>query len=385
MKIVGIICEYNPLHTGHARQIRAIRSLYGENCAIVCLMSGNFVQRGQPAIFHKMVRAEAALKCGADLVLELPVNYALRSAEGFAAGGVSILSGFCDELCFGAESGDGPGLMETAKALRTPAFSEALRDHLETGLSFPAARQRALAQMGADTSLLTSPNDILGVEYCKAILDTGTAMRPLVITRKGGYHDELPDEENPSATSLRRLLLEGRDISPYAPDSAAPLFAGAALHTLEAGERAVLARLLTMTDDGFEDLPFGSEGLWRKLMRESRRGASLEQIASAVKSRRYTRTRIDRMILCAFLGLTQADLDTPAPYTRILGFTDRGREALRTAKKSGVYYNVGEKTGDPFQDTEQRCADLYGLFAVNAPERAGREQELRVIRNKSET
>ena len=384
MKIVGIICEYNPLHNGHARQIRYIRDLYGEECAIVCLMSGNFVQRGQPALYHKMVRAEAALIAGADLVLELPVQAALSSAEGFAAGGVEILGKFCDELCFGSESGDAINLMSTAEALLSPAFSPALREFLDQGLSFPAARQRALEQLGTDAFLLSAPNDILGVEYCKAILASGTPMRPLVITRQGGYHDTLPNRENPSATALRLCVELGEDITPYVPDGTAPLYASTEIHGLKYGERAILAKLRTMTDEEFEALPFGSEGLWRKLMHESRRCATVEQIASAVKSKRYTRTRIDRMILCAFLGLTAEDLNTPAPYTRVLGFTDRGRTALRRAKETGVFYNVGEKTGNDYQAIENRCADLYGLFAETCPELAGTESHLRVLCWKSD-
>ena len=380
MKIVGIICEYNPLHNGHARQIRFIRELYGEDCAIVCLISGNFVQRGQPAMFHKMIRAEAALFAGADLVLELPVQAALSSAEGFAAGGVGILGKFCDELCFGSESGNGAKLMDTAEALLSPRFSQALKAQLNLGLSFPAARQRALEQLGTDAGLLSTPNDMLGAEYCKAILATGTSMRPLVITRQGGYHDTAPDRDNPSATALRLCISRGEDIAPYVPEGTAPLLANAEIHALGYGERAMLAKLRTMTDEEFEALPFGSEGLWRKLMHESRRCATVEQIASAVKSKRYTRTRIDRMILCAFLGLTVDDLNTPAPYTRVLGFTDRGRTALRLAKESGVFHNVGERIADIYQTTENRCADLYGLFAASCPESADAESRLRVIR-----
>ena len=378
MKIVGIICEYNPLHNGHAHQIRLIRELYGENCAIVCLMSGNFVQRGQPALYHKMVRAEAALIAGADLVLELPVQYALSSAEGFAAGGVGILGAFCDELCFGAESGSGDSLMSTAEALLSPDFPPALRGFLDQGLSFPAARQRALEQFGTDASLLASPNNILGVEYCKAILASGSAMRPLVITRQGGYHDTLPDRENPSATALRLCVERGEDITTYVPEGTAAMYASAEVHALEYGERAILAKLRTMCDGEFEALPFGSEGLWRKLMHESRRCPTVEGIASAVKSKRYTRTRIDRMILCAFLGLTAEDLNATAPYTRVLGFTDRGRMALRRAKETAIFYNVGEKTGDAYHQIENRCADLYGLFAASGPEAAGTESRLRV-------
>ena len=197
MKIVGILCEYNPLHLGHAKQIRKIRESSGPDTAVVCLMSGNFVQRGYPAIFDKELRARAALEAGADLVLELPVQYCLSSAEGFAAGAVSILGTFCDEMSFGAEHPDSDALMATAKALLSPAFPEHLRWHLDMGLSFPAARAKALADMGADNSLLMSPNDILAVEYCKAILAQKSAMVPFSIHREGSYHDTKADPENP--------------------------------------------------------------------------------------------------------------------------------------------------------------------------------------------
>ena len=379
MKIVGIICEYNPLHRGHSKQIGWVRKKYGEDCAIVCLMSGNFVQRGMPAVFPKMVRAEAALRCGADLVLELPVTYALSSAEGFAAGGVSILGGFCDELCFGSESGTEQSLMAAAEILLSPAFSAALRTHLDEGLSFPAARQKAMAELGADAALLSSPNDILGVEYCKAILSQGSRMKPLVIRREGGYHDELPDRENPSATSLRRLLSEDLPIEAYVPDGTAQLYRREDIHTLAAGERAMLMRLRTMTDAEFEAVPYGSEGLWRKLMHESRRQASLEEILTAVKSKRYTRTRLDRMVMCAFLGLTGKDLASPAPYARILGFSQRGRQVLRSAKAHATLYNVGQRIEDPFWSVEQRCADLYALFREGCPDPAGAESGLRIL------
>ena len=145
---VGIICEYNPLHLGHLKQIRLIREHFGEDTAIVCAMSGDYVQRGMPAIIGKSSRAEAALANGADLVLELPVTAALSSAEGFAAGGVRILSRMCDVLCFGTETADEEMLMQTAQALLSDRFPPLLKEQLALGLSFPAARQAALAQMG---------------------------------------------------------------------------------------------------------------------------------------------------------------------------------------------------------------------------------------------
>ena len=367
MRITGIICEYNPLHLGHKKQIDMIRAQHGPDTAIVCLMSGDFVQRDHPAVFNKMHRAEAAVRCGADLVLELPVTAAIASAERFAAEGVRLLSPICHDLCFGAETADAQALLDTAKALLSPEFSEALRTELDKGLSFPAARVAALTSMGLDASLLTSPNNILAVEYCKAILSQNSPMKPNPIHRDGYYHDTAPDPENPSATALRQLM-PGGEWEAFVPAEAAECFRNAAVHTLAAGERAILCKLRTMTDEEFEALPYGSEGLWRKLMHASRREATLEAVAEVVKSKRYTRTRIDRMILCAFLGLTAADLEVPVPYARVLALNDRGREVLKKAREWGCFPNIGEKQDHPFQAMEDRSDALYGLFAAGLAE-----------------
>ena len=374
MKTVGIICEYNPFHLGHKKQFDIIRQTFGPETAIVCLMSGNFVQRGAPAIFDKSFRARAAIDSGADLVLELPVTYALSSAEGFAAGGVRILSGVCDTLCFGTENGSKDSLLSTAASLLAPDFSEKLRIELDKGLSFPAARAAALG----DDSLLRNPNDILGVEYCKAILAQDSPMDIFPIHREGSYHADTPDAENPSATSLRSRIAEGAPWLSYIPASAHPAFENAATHTLTAGERAILARLRTMTDADFEALPYGSEGLWRKLMHACRDSATLEEIIAKTKSKRYTRTRIDRMIMCAFLGITADRITSPAPYARVLGFTDAGRTLLKKARETGLFPHTGDTVDDAYQALETHCDDLYGLFAVNAPEPAGATFQRRV-------
>ena len=378
MNIIGIICEYNPMHRGHQKQINRIRQTFGPDSAVVCLMSGNFVQRGAPAIVDKSLRARAALSAGADLVLELPVEAALSSAEGFAAGGVSILGGFCDDLCFGAEDANPQALMDTAAALLSPDFPPRLRAALDTGASFPAARQQALTDMGLAGELVTSPNNILAVEYCKAILSQGCSMKPFPIHRGGSYHDTLPDNDNPSATALRRLMNAGADWSPWVPDGVYDLLKDASIHTLEAGERAILGRLRTMSEAEFEALPYGSEGLWRKFMHACHRYARVEDILTATKSKRYTRTRLDRMLMCAFLGLTEADLQTPAPYTRILAFNDVGREVLKKAKTTGVFLNAGEKQDSDYCRREFQMGDLYGLFAVDTPEAPGIEAHRRV-------
>lgn len=375
MAIVGVICEYNPFHKGHRKQFSLIRQHFGEETAIVCLMSGNYVQRGAPAMFDRTVRARAAILCGANLVLELPVTASLSSAEGFAAAGVAILSPLCDHLCFGAEDGDRASLMGTAEALLSPSFSTRLRAELASGVSFPAARQRALEAMGISGVLPEKPNDILAVEYCKAILAQGSALLPFPVTRQGSYHAETPDPENPSATALRRCVLSGGNWLDYVPSEAVPCFADAAVHTLDTGERAILARLRTMTDADFEALPYGSEGLWRRLMHAGREAGSLEEILTGVKTKRYTRSRLDRMVLCAFLGLTQADLNAPAPYARVLAFDDRGRAVLRG---SSFCKNLGWQGSGGYAALERRCNTLYGLFCRDdiPPANAAQKQRL---------
>lgn len=378
MRTVGIVCEYNPFHSGHARQLALLRQQDPE-AAVVCLMSGLYVQRGQPSVFSRQVRARAALLAGADLVLELPVTVSLRSAEGFAAGGVEILDWLGVEgLSFGAETADRETLLRTARLLLSPRFGEALRPRLDAGLSFPAARSRALGDLGGDPAVLERPNDILAVEYCKAILARGSSITPLPLCRPGDYHALEADRENPSATALRRRILMGEPWLAYVPEETRPAYEGAPVHSLALGERAVLARLRTLEEETFAALPGASEGLWRKLLRESRRKTSLEEIITAVKSKRYTRSRLDRMVLCAFLGLTAGDLAATAPYVRILGFRSRGQQLLRSMAEKYPLAHAGQGMEGPYFALEQRCERLYGLFGqtLEAPEL--RERVIRI-------
>ena len=379
MKTVGIICEYNPIHLGHKKQIDRIRSEFGEDTVIICAMSGNFVQRGAPAIVDKTARAQAAVSCGADLVLELPVTVALSSAEGFAAGGVRALAPLCDVLCFGAETAEPEKLMTAARMLLKPEFSVLLREELETGKSFPAAREAALKRMGADAGVLSQPNDILAVEYCKAILSQNAAMDIFPIHREGSYHALSVDADNPSATAVRNLMLIAHNWKSCVPHAARPVLEGEPLHSTAAGERAMLSRLRTMTDAEFEALPYGSEGLWRKLMRACRQENTLEEILSATKSKRYTRSRLDRMVMCAFLGITAEDMAMEIPYIRVLAFNSQGRAVLKEAKKTGLYLNAGENFAHPCWSLEKRCGDLYGLFCTEGVEPPGREENRRIF------
>ena len=377
MKNVGIICEYNPFHNGHARQLRAVREQGG---VCVCLMSGNYVQRGEPAIFDKWTRAKAAALCGADLVLELPVTYALRSAEGFAAGGVEILDrmGCIDGLCFGSETDDINIIMSTAKALDTPEFSQKLKKELKSGVSFPTARQLALEAMGEDGSVLETPNAILAVEYCKALLRRNSAIQPLLIHREGDYHGGT-DPDAPSASFLRTQT----DWHGYVPEDALACFAGVPHHSVAAGQRAWLARLRSMEEAEFERLPFGSEGLWRKVLSACRTEPTLEAIVQAAKSKRYTRTRLMRLLLCAYLGITEEMLMQPAPYVRVLAVNGRGQRVLRQAKQGGdlPLLHTGQRAPDcAYAALERRAADLFPLFCETEEFYVNLERKARVFR-----
>ena len=283
MAQAGVICEYNPFHDGHLRQLQWIRAQLGADTPIVCVMSGDYVQRGEPAVFSKAVRARAAVLCGASLVAELPLPAALSSAEGFARGGVAALDALgCDTLCFGSECGDAAALQAAAQVLLRPDFGPALRRELAAGVSFAAARELAAASLGADGALLRRPNDILAVEYCKALQTLGSPMAPVTLRRDGDYHAAAPSAGQPSATALRGLLASGAPLTGYVPLAAEAAYAGARRHWLRCGERAVLARLRTMDDGAFRALPFGSEGLWHRLAAACRRETSVEAIVRAV-------------------------------------------------------------------------------------------------------
>ena len=382
LNITGIICEYNPFHKGHKKQFDIIRNRLGQDTVIICLMSGNYVQRGEPAVFDKMTRAKSAVLSGADLVLELPVTASLSSAEGFASVGVSILSPICDYLCFGTESNDLESYLEVARTLLSSEYVYLLKESLATGISFPAARQSALQQLGCNINILTAPNDILAIEYCKAILKQNSIMKPMPIQREGNYHDSEADKDNPSATSIRRLIESGTDYSEFTTTEAFDLFKNASIHTISAGERAILAKLRSMNEVEFQALPFGSEGLWRKLMHSVHQESTLENIITATKSKRYTRTRINRMIMCAYLGITDEIMNQCAPFVRILAFNDTGRAVLNKTREDVSFINIGERIDSPWQQLEEKSSDLYDLFSREDPGTPGNANRLRVFYHK---
>ncbi len=331
MKVAGIICEYNPFHTGHKYQIDTVKKSFD---AVIAVMSGSFVQRGGVAIYDKWTRTHSALLNGADLVIELPVKYALSSAEGFAQGGVRILDamGIVDALCFGSESGDILELTSCAKALlsESPDISQKIKVLMNEGL--PYAKARTIAYEGIlDAELLAQPNNILAIEYIKAILKSGSIMRPITIKRKGaGYHDEDVIEGFASATSLREKIRSGEDVSTFTPYD----LLASVTYDVNRLTSAFKYKLRTEGESAFDGIPDMEPGLANRFLNELDR-ESITAIVDAVKTKRYAYTRLRRIVARVLLGLTE---DTKNPdYIRVLGMNDKGKELLSMMREKASF------------------------------------------------
>jgi len=335
MKAVGIISEYNPFHLGHAGHFEKTRQALGSDCAIVCVMSGNFVQRGDFAVFNKHARAKMAVLSGADLVLELPSPYALSSAEGFAAAGVYILDslGVCDFISFGSESGDIETLRHAAEMIVSPDAESITREWLGKGFPYAAARQKAAdAVLGARAELFKSPNNLLAIEYLKAIAAFGSRLSPVTVTRTGGAHDA---DSGYSASALRKMLLLSDEPWFLMPDAAAQVCigemkAGCGPVFMKSGEQAILARLRAVTD--FSRAPGASEGLDRRFMKYCASEPAVASLLRKVKTKRYALSRLRRMLLCYCLGITAEDAGRPPPYIRVLALNSTGMGLLKSAR-----------------------------------------------------
>lgn len=336
MKTIGIVAEYNPFHAGHARHIRESRRLFPEETAVIAVMSGNWVQRGECAVTGKWVRAEMALAGGVDLVLELPTVWAAASAEGFAKGAVSVLgaTGVVDVLSFGSECGEIAPLSELARCLNGPDFSAALRRELTPKRSFAQSRRLAAERLlGPErAALLDFPNNNLGVEYLR-FLPSG--MEAVTVPRLGAGHDSGTERDGlPSASLLRQYLRDG-DVSSASPFL--PLSWNGEAADMKYLERAVLARLRSMTLEEAEALPDSGDGLAARLLSAARQASGLEELYALTKTRAYAHSRVRRLALCAFLGLRREDIPPAPPYIRVLGFNNRGRELLKEmARKAAL-------------------------------------------------
>lgn len=389
MSIAGIVAEYNPFHTGHAYQIRQTRAALGGSTGIVAVMSGNWVQQAGCACADKWTRARLALMGGADLVLELPTVWAAAPAESFAQGAVSLLqaSGVVDTLSFGSECGDVDKLRQVAACLDTHLYQMGLEQFLTQGMTFAACRQAAVqALMGPELAqLLSAPNNNLGVEYIRALNALNSPIQAITLLRQGAGHNSLScSGQQPrfvSATQIRADLTAGNwDAAlPYLLPGACQALQESQMGvpSLEQAERAVLARLRTMAAQDWCRLPDSGqgEGLPQRLERAGRQCASMEEFLELAKTKRYTHARLRRLVLWAYLGLTQADRPKAPPYLRVLGFNPRGRDILKEMKSRSslpiltkpAHARELDTAGRRLFELEARCTDLYDLCFAAIP------------------
>ncbi len=378
MKVVGIIAEYNPFHNGHKLMIEKCRELGATH--VVVVMSGNFVQRGSVAIMDKRQRAKSALLGGADLVIELPVNIATQTAERFARGGVQILDalGVCDAIAFGVENDDKELLLKAAEAVLDERVDTIIKRELEGGVNYATARETAVREVYGEeiSEVLTKPNNILAVEYIKARNKINPNMELMPIKREKVDHDSTSKNGSFASASTIRTLLEQKDESAFdfIPVESKNAFlemcsVGRAPATLDEGERAILGILRNLSKEDIKNAPDVSEGLESRIYNAIKTATSLEELYDIIKTKRYTHSRIRRIISSLFLGLSEEDIKLGAQYIRILGMNERGREVLKMAKEFAklpvitktAHISELSKEANRVFELECKATDLYNL------------------------
>ena len=340
MNVAGIIAEYDPLHTGHEWQIQQAKQMGAK--AVVCVVSPSVVQRGGLSILPAHTRVKAALLAGADLVIQLPAPYAASSAEQFGAAAVFLLNslGSVDSLVFGSESGDAAPLMQTAQVLQSEEFIQALKQELNKGDSFALARIRAMEKICPQAlPFLEKPNDILGIEYCKAILSQKSTIKPVAIQRQGAGHEGAPSGGFASASWLR--LQTAKDgvsgWAEYTPQCCEKLYQKAEQQGLllnrTAMDFAILSRLRQMEKEEILQIRGVGEGLENRLLSGLKTAASLEELYINMKCKRYPHARLRRLVLDTALKVPQSLPPFP-PYLHFVGASQLGLQLLKQSTPS---------------------------------------------------
>ena len=351
-KVIGIIAEYNPFHNGHLYHLQKSLQMTHSSYS-VAVVSGNFTQRGSTSLVDKWTKAEIAIKNGIDLVLELPLLYSISSAENFAEGAIKILDSLkvIDYLSFGSESGDISTLNIIADILykEPKAYKNILSHELSKGLSFPKARENALLMYLNDirkfSNVLSSPNNILGIEYLKALKKLKSPITPITVERyNAGYHDTTYNGNVASATAIRNIVKNnGWDIlrKVVPKDTFSTLLenikVGHVVPDLSVFEKQIIYNLRKMSIQEIAELPDVSEGLENAIKNAANSCNSVVEFLNIIKSKRYTNTRIQRILLYALLGITKKDMalsKKAIPYIRVLGFNNKGKHLISEVAKA---------------------------------------------------
>ena len=387
MSLVGIIAEFNPLHNGHKYLISEAKK-YGK---VAVVISGNFVQRGDTAVYEKRVRAKAALMCGADIAAELPVCYSMSTAQNFALGGVSMLNALgCDTIMFGSECGDIDTLLKTADILKSQKFKELLPQNLQNGVTFAAARQKTAEECGAPKGILEGANNNLAIEYIIAAEEINPHIGFKTVKRQGAEHDSIDFcDEFASAGALREEIKNRNftNIKNYVPGEAYEIFKQADFSDINRLERAIISALRSKQKDDFKNLPDLSEGVENKIYSAVQISKTLDELYGNIKVKRYTLARVRRLVLYAFLNIDNSQFLKAPPYLRVLGFSKDGEQILRKntpespipiVMRATEIENLGDNAKRMFA-TENRATDIYAL-SLNTPFDCGLEYTAKLIK-----
>lgn len=363
----AIICEFNPFHNGHAHLFSEARKRGAEN--IVCIMSGNFVQRGEIAIGDKFSRAEAAILSGADLVLELPMPFSAAGAEYFATAGVNIAErlGAVDELIFGSECGDIELLTEVAQNQLSNEFADAFRELYKGEAGYAASAQLAYETLYGKNKMMESPNNILAIEYIKALMKAGTKITPITVKREDNFLSESLEGEFPSASALRKMILSGekKKIASHMPSEAYE----ALLRAEERGDFPtdmekyglfILSAMRFASSESISECEGISGGLNNRIVRMAQEAKSYDELCKMLSTKKYTDARLRRALLFSALGIKSEDMRLSPFCTRLLATNERGRELLSDIRKSGRI-PVVTKTSD-------KKSVIEGLFGKEKTE-----------------
>ena len=350
-RVLGIIAEYNPFHNGHMYHLQKAKEQSGAQYCI-CVMSGNFVQRGNTSIVNKWKKAEMALLNGVDLVIELPTIYSVASAEGFSLGAIKLLNNLkiVDAISFGTETSDFAALNNISSIVNEEPmkYKSILNSELKKGLSFPKARENALMLYLNDNkrydNILNTPNNILAIEYLKALKKIKSTIQPIPVKReKVYYNDNVIVDEFASATAIRKLLKneDFSEIRKVVPKSTYQILEketelGNVVLDLSRYEKEIIYNLRRMTVSEIAELPDVNEGLEHSLKNAANYSNDITNLINIVKTKRYTVTRIQRILICALLGITKRDVGMAKkaePYIRVLGFNEKGKELISRINK----------------------------------------------------
>lgn len=391
MKNIGIIAEFNPFHNGHKHLIGTVKK---PDNRVICVMSGNFVQRGETAIFPKAERARAALSCGVDLVIELPTPWAMSTAQNFAFGAVSILknTGIIDKIAFGSESADINALTNLASLLYSEEFNNRLREKLSDSQTYAKIRSSLAAEYSpVYNEILSNPNDTLATEYISAANRLGFGCEFSPIKRIGAAHDSSEIDLQSVSASLIREHIKNYDFS-FAklnmPKSAYDIIKQAPISDIKRLENAILVDLRKkLSDTALEKLSDLSEGLENRLLKAIHTSTSLDELYEQLKTKRYTLARIRRIILSAFLDIDNSYFQKSPPYIRVLGFNEDSVDLLKDLiSKSSipVIVNISDidkldEFGLKVWETENTATNIFAL-SLNNPQKCGNEYYHKIIK-----